>query len=191
MLMLIGYYLYWYVDRSYESYLDSQQALMQQSTRGAARTIELYIKEVRQRVDLFAEEEGEIISNLSAMPADEEIRGQFGARVKRHFPDLFAYTITDEPGRGSAGRSRRQGGRPLPELTSIILPPGKIQNVFIHPNPIGYHFDIMSYWQACSRKAAGIFFVSLESGGPGAHPRQQPAARPRTHSAASGKTGPY
>ena len=31
-LLLIGYYLFWYVDRSYENYQSSQQALMQQST---------------------------------------------------------------------------------------------------------------------------------------------------------------
>ena len=97
-LILVGVFLSWYVDKGYESYLDSQHALMQQSTRGAARIIALYLKEVRQRVDLFAEEEGDIISNLSRNPADEELRERFTNRVVRHFPDFFAYTITNDRG---------------------------------------------------------------------------------------------
>jgi PAS domain S-box-containing protein len=158
-LMLIGYYLYWYVDRGYESYLSSQQDLMQQSTRGAAREIELYIKEVRQRVDLFAEEEGGVISNLSTTPADDAMREQFATKVKRHFPDFFAYTITDDLGEVLLDDFEgKVAGLCQSDIHRFAA--GEAQNVFIHPNPIGYHFDIMSYWQAAA-EGRGIFFVSL------------------------------
>jgi len=158
-LLLIGYYLFWYVDRGYESYLNSQQALMQQSTRGAARAIELYIKEVRQRVDLFAEEEGEIISNLSMAPADDEVLEQFATKVKRHFPDFFAYTITDDLGEVLLDDFEgKVAGLCQSDIHHFAA--GEAQNVFIHPNPVGYHFDIMSYWQNAAG-GRGIFFVSL------------------------------
>ena len=97
-LILVGFFLSLYVDRSHETYLDSQQALMQQSTRGAAWIIELYIEEVRRRVELFTEEEGEIISKLSRDPSSDAVRQTFSDRVKRHFPDFFAYTITNGQG---------------------------------------------------------------------------------------------
>ena len=97
-LLLVGFFLSRYVDRSYEIHLDSQGALMQQSTRGAARLIGLYIKEVRRRVDLFTAEEGEIIGRLSRHPADTEMQEHFTTRVKRHFPEFFAFTITDNLG---------------------------------------------------------------------------------------------
>ncbi len=64
-LILIGFFLFGYVDRSQTGYLNSQQVQMEQSTRGAASIIEIYIREVRRRVDLFAEEEGETIGKLS------------------------------------------------------------------------------------------------------------------------------
>ncbi len=158
-LLLIGFFLSWYVDRSYESYLNSQQALMQQSTRGAARLIELYIKEVRQRVDLFTEGEGEIISDLSRHPENEVLQEQFTARVKRHFPDFFAYTITDSLGEVLLDDIEGKVAH-LCQTDIHHFAAGEDQKVFIHPNPVGYHFDIMAYWQNLAGDR-GIFFVSL------------------------------
>jgi PAS domain S-box-containing protein len=158
-LILVGVFLSWYVDKGYESYLDSQHALMQQSTRGAARIIALYLKEVRQRVDLFAEEEGDIISNLSRNPADEELRERFTTRVVRHFPDFFAYTITND--RGEVLLDDLEGKVANLCQTDIHdFASGEDQKVFIHPNPLGYHFDIMASWQNLAGDR-GIFFVSL------------------------------
>ena len=158
-LILVGVFLSWYVDKGYESYLDSQHALMQQSTRGAARIIALYLKEVRQRVDLFAEEEGDIISSLSGDPADEELREQFTARVVRHFPDFFAYTITNDQGEvlldDLEGKVADLCQTDIHDFAS-----GEDQKVFIHPNPLGYHFDIMANWQNLAGDR-GVFFVSL------------------------------
>ena len=158
-LILVGFFLSLYVDRSHKSYLDSQQAQMQQSTRGAASIIELYIKEVRRRVELFTEEEGEIISGLSRNPENETIRGQFTSRVKRHFPEYFAYTITNELGDvlldDLEGKVASLCQADIQHFAS-----GEDQRVFIHPNPLGYHFDIMANWRS-SAGDRGIFFVSL------------------------------
>jgi PAS domain S-box-containing protein len=158
-LILIGYYLFWYVDRGYESYLGNQQAIMQQSTRGAARTIEVYIKEVRQRVDLFAEEQGEMISKLSRKPADDELLEQFTNRITRHFPDFFAYTITDNLGEVLLDDLEGMVAG-LCETDIQRFAAGESQDVFIHPNPLGYHFDIMSNWKNLAGER-GIFFLSL------------------------------
>jgi PAS domain S-box-containing protein len=158
-LILVGFFLSLYVDRSHETYLDSQQALMQQSTRGAAWIIELYIEEVRRRVELFTEEEGEIISKLSRDPSSDAVRQTFSDRVKRHFPDFFAYTITD--GRGDVLLDDLEGKVANLCQTDIHhFAAGEEQKVFIHPNPLGYHFDIMSNWRN-SAGDRGIFFVSL------------------------------
>ena len=158
-LLLVGIFLSWYVDRSYASYLSGQLDLMQQSTRGAARIIELYIREVRQRVDLFTEAEGEIISNLSRHPGDEELQQQFRNTVIRHFPDFFAYTITNNLGEVLLDDLE---GKVASLCQSDIhnFAAGEDQQVFIHPNPIGYHFDIMANWQNLAGDR-GIFFVSL------------------------------
>jgi len=158
-LLLIGFFLSWYVDRSYENYLESQQALMQHSTRGAARLIELYIKEVRQRVDLFTEGHGEIISDLSRQPDNEALQEQFTNRVKRHFPDFFAFTITNSLGEVLLDDIEGKVAS-LCQTDIHHFAAGEDQKVFIHPNPVGYHFDIMANWQSLAGDR-GIFFVSL------------------------------
>jgi len=159
-LILIGFFLSWYVDRSYESHLDSQQALMQQSTRGAARTIELYIKEIRRRVDLFTAEEGDIIGRLSRRPADTEMREHFTTRVKRHFPEFFAFTITDNLGEVLLDDIEGKVAS-LCQTDIHDFAAGEDQKVFIHPNPVGYHFDIMSTWKTRTGDR-GVFFISFD-----------------------------
>ena len=158
-LALVSLFLYLYVNRSYDSYLDSQQALMQQSTRGAARIIELYIREVRQRVDLFAAAEGETIGRLSRNPLDDELREQFTDRVKQYFPGYFAYTITSDSGEvlldDLEGKVARMCQTDIHHFAA-----GQVQKVFIHPNPVGYHFDIMANWRGTAGDS-GIFFVSI------------------------------
>ena len=158
-LILIGFFLSWYVDRSYESHLDSQQALMQQSTRGAARTIELYIKEVRRRVDLFTAEESEIIDRLSRHPADTEMQEHFTSRVKRHFPAFFAFTITDNLGEVLLDDIEGKVAS-LCQTDIHAFAAGEDQEVFIHPNPVGYHYDIMSTWKTRTGDR-GVFFISF------------------------------
>jgi len=159
-LMLVGFFLSWYVDRSYESYLHSQQAQMQQSTRGAAWLIELYLKEVRQRVELFTEAEGEHIGRLARHPGNETLEAQFTSRVARHFPDFFAYTITDNLGVVLLDDLEGKVAN-LCQTDIHHFAAGEDQEVFIHPNPIGYHFDIMAHWQNRAGDG-GVFFISLD-----------------------------
>ena len=158
-LVLVGFFLSMYVDRSYEDYRTNQQALAQQSTRGAARTIALYISEVSRQVDLFSEKEADIIGELARNPDDAEKREQFTNRVKRHFPDFFAYTITDSLGEVLLDDLEGKVAT-LCQTDIHQFVAGEDQKVFIHPNPVGYHFDIMSSWKNLAGDQ-GVFFISL------------------------------
>jgi PAS domain S-box-containing protein len=160
VMLLVGFFLSLYIMEGDRGYLAGQEALMQHSTRGAARTIGLYLGEIRRRVHLFAEEESSIISELSRNPANEGMRQRFTERVKRHFPDYFAYTITDA-----------QGAVLLEDIESRVsdlcqtdihhfVERGE-QKVLIHPNPEGYHYDIMSRWRAGEGRE-GVFFISFK-----------------------------
>jgi PAS domain S-box-containing protein len=159
-LILVGFFLSLYIREGDRGYLGSQHALVQHSTKGAAGTIDLYLAEIRRRVHLFAEEEGRIIDELSRNPSNEETRRRFTDRVKRHFPDYFAYTITDA-----------KGNVLLDDIESRVSELCKAdihhfvetneQKVFIHPNAEGYHFDIMTRWEAGDGHG-GVFFISFK-----------------------------
>jgi PAS domain S-box-containing protein len=158
-LLLVGFFLGLYIREGDQDYLASQQSLMQQSTKGAARMIGLYLEETRRHVRLFAEEESAIIRELSRSPANGEMRQRFEDRVKRHFPDDFAYTITDAKGNvlldDLEGKVSEMCQADIRSFTA-----GNEQKVVIHPNPDGYHFDIMSRWQDGDQR--GIFFISFK-----------------------------
>jgi PAS domain S-box-containing protein len=158
-LVLIGIFLSWYVDESYQQHVASQNALMQHSTRGAAAMIGLYIKQARRSIRLFTEEEAHIIHGLSRHPENEDMQSQFTQRVKRHFPDYFAYTITDGHGNVLMDDFEGKIGEQCQDDIHRFSV-GQQQPVFIHPNPIGYHFDIMERWQS-GAAGNGIFFLSI------------------------------
>jgi PAS domain S-box-containing protein len=158
-LILATFFLGRYVDKSHANYIESQQALMQQSTLGAASIIEFYIREARRGVRLFAEEQGAMIGELARNPENDLLQQQFTERVKRHFPGYFAYTITDSV--GSVLLDDLEGKvATLCQADIEHFVTGGDQKVFIHPNPLGYHFDIMSRWQDGAGDN-GIFFVSF------------------------------
>ena len=159
-VVLVGVLLYWHVERSYKDYIRSQEALSRQSTAGAARQIGRYIKDARQRVALFTDAEVARISELSRNPDDENLQDQFLERVKRHFPEYFASTITDESGDILLDDFDGKIAA-LCEDDIHHFAKQELQNVFIHPNPVGYHFDIMAHWQN-GQGDKGIVFVSLK-----------------------------
>jgi PAS domain S-box-containing protein len=160
ILGLVAFFLLLYIKEADRAYLSSQEALMQHSTRGAARMIDLYLEEIRRHVHLFAEEEGRSISELAANPKDMEVRQRFAERVKRHFPDYFAYTITDAGGNvlldDIEGRVSDLCQADIHHFVKT-----SDQKVFIHPNPEGYHFDIMTRWRA-DDDHGGVFFISFK-----------------------------
>ena len=160
ILIMVGFFLSLYIKEGNRGYLSSQQALVQQSTRGAARTIDLYLEEIRRRVHLFAEEEGGIISELFRNPSNEGIRRRLTDKVKRHFPDYFAYTITDAKGNVLLDDIESRVSD-LCQADIHHFVESNEQKVIIHPNAEGYHFDIMSRWQAGDGHG-GVFFISFK-----------------------------
>ncbi|PKM43103.1 MAG: hypothetical protein CVV05_16295 [Gammaproteobacteria bacterium HGW-Gammaproteobacteria-1] len=121
---------------------------------------------LRHLVALFAHNHATEIAALAASPEDDQRRSEVAARLRRMFPDLFDFTVTDDAGRpyivdwdghlpnicqedikAYAERLNAAGG-------DVVYQP------LVHPNTVMYHFDVMVPWQAPSGHQ-GIFFVSF------------------------------
>jgi PAS domain-containing protein len=157
-LVVSALLLYWHVEDTHRRFRDNQQALMRQSTEGAARTIALVIASARRSVDLFAEKDSDIIARLAANPADEAAAMQIKRDLQLAIPEHFAYTVGDEFGEVVLDDFEGKIGdvcmTDIREFASGLTD----QDVFIHPNPLGHHFDIMTTWSHEGRH--GVFFVS-------------------------------
>jgi PAS domain S-box-containing protein len=87
------------------------------------------------------------------------MREHFTTRVKRHFPEFFAFTITDNLGEVLLDDLEgKVAGLCQSDIHHFAA--GEEQMVFIHPNPVGYHFDIMSTWKTRTGDQ-GVFFISF------------------------------
>jgi PAS domain S-box-containing protein len=158
-LFLVGAFLYLYVEGSHKRYIRHQESLMEQSTKGAASLIGLYIENAKRSVRLFSEEEGELIQFVAANPDNDELLRLLRYKVQRSFPDYFAFTVTDDAGNvllddfeGKVGQECRS------EIHRFMTE--KLQDVSVHPNPLGYHYDIMATWQT-EEGDTGVFFISF------------------------------
>ena len=132
---------------------------MEQSTKGAASIIGLYIENAKRSVRLFAEEEGELVQSVAANPENDELLQLLQYKVQRSFPDYFAFTITDDAGDVLLDNFEGKVGQ---ECQSDIhrFMTEKRQEVSVHPNPLGYHYDIMATWQT-EEGDTGVFFISF------------------------------
>lgn len=159
-LLLVGLFLYLYVQRSYRDFVESQDALMNQSTTGAARILEMFIKETQRDVVLFVEKESGLIAQLSKEPGNQDLEQQFSESLQKYFPNYFAYSITDSSGAIQLDDFDGRIGEVCRNDISQATDHGGNHKVWIHPNPLGYHFDIMTDWEF-GEGEKGIFFVSF------------------------------
>ena len=160
LVALVGLLLVGVAVKRNRDYVEHQQVLVRQSTTGAARLLERFVEEVRHRVAVFAQEESSLLARLAERPHDQALHARLEAKVARHFPAQSAFTVAGPQGRplladfeGDIGQICR---RDLRGFAAGEHP----QEIFIHPNPNQYHFDVMGKWPLPDG-GQGVFFVSF------------------------------
>jgi PAS domain S-box-containing protein len=150
----------WNSQSRYRQYLQHQKQLATRSVSAAASEIALQIAELRRRVALFAEEETELIQQVAAQPGDEKLVDKLASRLDTYFSNRIAFTIADAEGKplvcdydGLVGEVCRRDIRDFAQRPDSY-------DVYMHPQPGAYHFDIMARW-ATESGARGVFFVSF------------------------------
>lgn len=141
----------------------SQQALV----RGAAHAITIHLLERKKNIRLFTDEYRQLFSRLLSYPSDENVRASIDLRLKERFSDYQEFTITNRNAQplvatemgvicqddvsGFSRELKRSGAR------------NKAANqIFIHPQPGNFHFDIMSPL-GLEAGSGRVFFVSFRT----------------------------
>ncbi len=138
-----------------------QASMVQGAVTGAAHEISLQVQALRTMVRLFAEKERVLLQGLAADPNNVDIYEQLLKRVKVYFNDGFAVTLADNHGDpvvadfdGFVGQLCQADLRSFTQ-SGFVMP-----DIYIHPNSIGYHFDILGLVNLNAR-APHIFFISF------------------------------
>lgn len=144
----------------YRDYRDHQDALSQHLAVGAASEIALQVRELRHRVALFAEEEGPLLARVAQGPGSGADYAELERLVGRHFESHVAFAATAGDGEPLVhGAGARLGQECRDEIRAFAQGDAPYQ-VYIHPMPGSYHFDVMAPWKTAS-DAQGVFFVSF------------------------------
>lgn len=136
------------------------------AVHGAAYAINLQLQNKHRHVHLFLDEYAKLISRLDRFPSDEETSDIISRGLQQRFSDFFTYTITDINGEPALMDIESLVGEAcqldLKSFASKIKNNyRKVQNdVFVHPQPFNYHYDIMAPMKTNARDAR-IFFTSF------------------------------
>ena len=161
LLLIVAAFLYINSEQRYKDFVSSQQSLMEKSTADTVQTLGVYIEQTRRIVSLFADTENDLILKLSSDPDDDLAHDKIRNRLKQSIPDYFSFTITDDFGMPLLDDFDGEIGDVC--LSDIKTFAGTEHNseLVIHPNPLQYHFDIMSMLELADGDE-GVFFVSFK-----------------------------
>ena len=161
LLLIMALFLYANTETRYEEYVKSQNAIMEKSARDTVQTLGIYIEQTRRLVSMFASRERENIRILSIDPGNEDIRSHLESRLEQFIPDYFSFTISDSSGMTLLDDFEGNVGDVCKTDIRNFAQEHHPQELFIHPNPLQYHFDIMVPVNLAAR-IEGVFFVSFK-----------------------------
>jgi len=160
ILLLIGLILVTTSSSRIQDFHDYHLAIAQESTASTKQAISQFISEKKRLVQIFGNDHEDVIKQLAADPANEELYAQLESRIKIYFPDYFAFTIADAQGKpfmedfdGLIGELCQNDLRKFTQ-TQMQLPR-------IHPHPDIYHFDVISRHEFDAKTI--LLFISFDA----------------------------
>lgn len=139
--------------------------------KAAATEIESTVRNLQDRIQLFAREYRADISELAQNTDDAETRARLNERLSSYFPDYFAFTIADTDGHPLLEDIDSMVGQrcqtDLQHFSELVVTRGAAYRnpPVLHPQPDNFHFDVMAPWRGRSSGngglSRGVFFVSF------------------------------
>lgn len=163
MLAMVLLLVLWYGRLQYEDFRAYQQVLAQNSAHGVASEIGEFVRELEQAVVLFIEDEYQLIKHLATYPEDQEAIAALREELNTHFPNHFAFTVADASGVPLMGNFDLLINERCETDIQEFVADGLDYEIYIHPHPQVYHFDIMSPLRGQGGALGGVFFVSFRT----------------------------
>jgi hypothetical protein len=165
-LLITSIILIIYTMEREQEFLSYNDAIQNASVHGAAYAINLQLQDKNKHVRLFIDEYAKLIRHLERFPDDAITADSIKLRLQQRFADFFTYTITDPNGFPSImDIDSLVGDACQRDLDDYVKKVGRshgniLNEIFIHPQPYNYHYDIMAPLKD-GDKQEGIFFTSF------------------------------
>jgi signal transduction histidine kinase len=162
-LLMVGAMLTWQAWISTRNFREYHQQLAVTSVTGAAVELELLISERQRSMRLFADEQRALFEEIASDTANDAAWTRLEQAVNRHFPEYFGMTLTNTAGEVLRPDFDNAVNELCEQDIHAFIDEGYTHAGYIHPNPLGYHFDVMTPW-GDEGKPQGIFFLSFPPG---------------------------
>lgn len=171
LLLVVFLLAAWHGMQRQRAYDEHAFTIGRTTLKAAASEVETMVRNLQDRIQLFAREYRAEISDLAQNTDDTRLRALLSERLSSYFPDYFAFTIADSDGHpllqdiDSMVGQRCQAD--LQHFSKLVVTRGAAyrNRPVLHPQPDNFHFDIMAPWQGRNGNngsaARGVFFVSF------------------------------
>jgi C4-dicarboxylate-specific signal transduction histidine kinase len=159
-LLMVGAMLAWQAWISTRNFRDYHQQLAETSVTGAAEELELLISELQRSMRLFADDQRELLEAVANDTDDDVAWARLENAVNTHFPEYFGLTLTDTAGNVFRPDFDNAVNELCQQDINTFIDVGYSHAGYIHPNPLGYHFDVLVPW-GDEDNLQGVFFLSF------------------------------
>lgn len=142
----------------YNNFVEAHQQFADKAVQVATAEISQIIANKRRSVSYFAEDNQELILELSYHPDDIELYDLLNLRISRTVPDFFASNIVASTGEFIIGDFDGKIGELCLADIHQFIDSGR-QLVRVHPNNDTYHYDILT--RLPDGNDGKLFFVSF------------------------------
>ena len=164
LLMLAVFSLVsWFSFDSYRRFAMHQSSLSEQSVKSTANEISHMISFLQRSVSLFAQQEAVSLAKLTNKPDDLEVYDLLRDKVRRYFPDHFAFTIANTAGAPILKRSDPLIKTRCRQDLKFFADSHTVPQIYMHQfsSQSEYHFDVMTRYSTPGAMPA-LFFVSFD-----------------------------
>lgn len=156
--LLVAGILFWAGNNRMHELHTLHNGIANESVTLVADNVSLFIRDKNRLINIFAENEIDLIRQLAKSPSNDTLNQQLGARIKHYFPNYFAFTIANN-----------QGAPMLEDFDGFVgdvcqkdlkrFADHKHPLPRIHPNAEGYHFDVITHFG----NDEGVLFISFRA----------------------------
>lgn len=118
------------------------------------------LRERQRQVGLFSEDHQGLLERMVRDPENVRLHEEISRRLRRSFPDHFAFVIANQFGEPYWKDFDGYVGEVCVQDIQKFAHAGR-NAIRLHPNPVEYHYDVMAHWSS-SDKLERILMVSFK-----------------------------
>ena len=167
VLVTVGSALHWNNNARESDFKIAGKKVMRSMTQATSVNLRALIAERRLQVEVFVEDFQLQLLSITDNPDNEGLTDFLSNKIKRRFPGSFTFTTTNQVGKpllddieGLVSEVCQADIKNFVDKSSSA-PNTHPSDIYIHPQPFHYHYDIMVQWH--SKSASRVFFVSFDA----------------------------